>query len=701
MNRAMLDGMSWRMSEVYASCVDRLLINLARHFQFIKNGAPIPGSWDYQVRKLAEMGAVTRESEEIILATLGDADEALQGMLEEAIRNGLKDAEPALKRAAEKGLTFGTAGDIAPRQMQAFQAYYAQSADKLNLVNTVMLESTQQAYTATVADIATKISTTQGILNTSTGQIITGVESFNVVQRNAVRQMVDNGLTGFIDHGGHHWSPEAYVAMDMRTTMTNTAREAVSERMESYGCELYQVSWHDGARPLCYPWQGKVISTNGWTGEVEDGEGNKVQVHSESEIESFRYGGGLFGVNCGHYQIPFFPGFSRSRPPRQNEEENAKEYAESQQQRALERKVREEKRELEVMKAQGATPEEINAQKIRVKNANTELTDFCKQTGRARQPGRTSTPINATFPDGYKQTKWEQGIRRRDPNKPTPTPAPATPAVTPTQKPIGERIKEYDERIVKMDEDRVAWKQQHRGEWGEEWFIKEDERRIDEIDKLKQERRSLKYVEGLPNAGIAERPLTKWSSTPTTDEIIASLGGLDKTSGSCASLTFAYAGNRGGFDVLDFRGGDSRYHFSMCSNIDKIAGIPGIDGIVLRNKSDYTTAHKLMDQMVVGKEYFFGVAKHAAVVRRTATGFEYLELQGDASYNGFKELNDSVLKWRFGCRKSHTIAGMAHEIPGELMDIDKMKDNPDFLEILKYINTAANEQRKGVGGGLR
>lgn len=396
------------MSEVYASCVDRLLINLARHFQFIAEGSPIPGAWEYQVRKLAEMDAVTRESEAIILATLGDANEALQGMLEDAIREGLKDAEPVMRKAAEKGLTLGEGflpPNIAPRQMQAFRAYYAQSADKLNLVNTVMLESTQEAYAATVADIAAKISTTQGILNTATGQIITGVESFNVVQRNAVRQMVDNGLTGFIDHGGHHWSPEAYVAMDMRTTMTNTAREAVSERMESYGCELYQVSWHDGARPLCYPWQGKVISTNGWTGEVEDGEGNKVQVHSESEIESFRYGGGLFGVNCGHYQIPFFPGFSRSRPPRQNEEENAKEYAESQQQRALERKVREEKRELEVLKAQGATKEEIDAQKKRVRGANADLTEFCDKTGRARQPGRTLTPINATFPDGYQQTR--------------------------------------------------------------------------------------------------------------------------------------------------------------------------------------------------------------------------------------------------------------------------------------------------------
>lgn len=407
MNRRALDGLSWRMSEVYAACVDQLLINLARHFKFIKDGAPIPGSWDYTVKKLAEMDAVTRESEQIILSMLGDADESLRGLLEEAIRNGLKDSEPALKKAAEKGLTNGSdVPNIAPRQMQAFQYYYEQSADKLNLVNTVMLESTEQAYAATVADISAKISNTQGILNTATGQIITGTASFNKVQRQAVQRMVDNGITGYIDHGGHHWSPEAYVAMDMRTTMTNTAREAVWEQSDSVGCDLYQVSWHDGARPLCYPWQGKVISRNGWTGTVEDDEGNKVQVHSESEIESFRYGGGLFGVNCGHYPIPFFPGFSRMRPPKQNEEENAKEYAESQRQRALERKVREEKRELEVMKAQGATKEEIDAQKIRVRNANAELTNFCDQTGRARQPGRTSAPINATFPDGYQQTRY-------------------------------------------------------------------------------------------------------------------------------------------------------------------------------------------------------------------------------------------------------------------------------------------------------
>ena len=414
MNRRMIDGMSWRMAEVYGSVVDRILINLARHFAFIKDGAPIPGSWEYQVRKLAEMDQVTRESEAIILDTLGDADYALQTMLEDTIRDALKDVSPQLKKAAERGLTLGGGflpPNIAPRQMQAFTAYYQQSADKLNLVNTVMLESTEQAYRATVADIATKIDATQRILNTASGEVITGTESFNKVLHDSVRQMVDNGLTGFIDHGGHHWSPEAYVAMDTRTTMTNTARAAVWEEAEQYGVELYQVSSHDGARPLCYPWQGKVISKTGWTGTVEDGDGNKITVHSESEIESFRYGGGLFGVNCGHYPIPFIPGFSRSRPPEQNAEENAKEYAESQKQRALERKLREERRELAVMKAQGATENEINAQKMRVKNARTNLDDFCNETGRARQRSREYTPVNATFPDDYKQTRYERGIK--------------------------------------------------------------------------------------------------------------------------------------------------------------------------------------------------------------------------------------------------------------------------------------------------
>ena len=403
MNPRYIEELSWRFAEVYEATVDQILINLARHFKYYTETGVVPsGAWAYQVQKLAEMGQINRETEAIILHMMGDADESLRAVLEASILDGLKDAEPALRKAAEKGL-LPNAKNIPPvlnpSQTQAFQAYYAQSADKLNLVNTVMLQSTQAAYAATVADIATKMANTQGILNTAAGEVITGVTAWNKATKDAVKKMVDNGITGFIDHGGHHWTPEAYVAMDIRTTMANTARTAVLERNEEYGNDLYQVSYHNGARPLCYPWQGKVISMSGTAGTTIDGEGNEVQVHTEDEIESFRYGGGLFGVNCGHYPIPFVPEFSRIREPQQNFEDNLKEYEESQQQRRLERNLRDEKRDLEVMKAQGASEEEIKAQRAKVRKASKDIDEFCAETGRARRRSRETTPIKAEFPD--------------------------------------------------------------------------------------------------------------------------------------------------------------------------------------------------------------------------------------------------------------------------------------------------------------
>ena len=401
MNPRFIEEMGWRMGEVYAAVTDQILINLARHFKRISEGASIGGAWEYQTRKLAEMGQVNRETEAIILNMLEDADSVLQELLEESIRDGLKDVEKPLKQAAEKGLLLGKGflpPEVAPHQMQAFKAYYRQSADKLNLVNTVMLESTQQAYQATVTDIVTRISATQDILNVETGEVVTGVSSVNEAVRQGVKKMVENGITGFIDHGNHHWSPEAYVTMDVRTTMANTARAAVFERQEQYGNDLYQVSHHDGARPLCYPWQGKVISREDLSRDVTDSEGNTVHVYAQSET-SYGEAAGLFGINCGHYPIPFIPGFSKIRPPDQTEEQNEKAYEQSQEQRRLERQFRYEKRDLAVLKAQDATEEEIAAQKERVKDARTKLKDFCNETGRARRTNRERTPIKAEWPD--------------------------------------------------------------------------------------------------------------------------------------------------------------------------------------------------------------------------------------------------------------------------------------------------------------
>ena len=401
MNPRFIDEMGWRMGEVYAAVTDRILINLARHFKYIAEGATPGSGWDYQIRKLAEMGQVSKETEAIILESMQGGDDALREVLEETIRQSLKPIEKPLREAAERGLLMGEGfipPEVSPSQMQAFTAFYQQSADKLNLVNTSMLESTKLAYQNTVSDIVMKINSTQGILNEATGEVLTGVTNINTAIRNSVQRMVDNGLTGFVDSAGHHWSPEAYVTMDIRTTLANTGREAVFEQMAEYGDDLYMVSWHDGARPLCYPWQGKVISRDDNSREVKDLDGNTVHVYKQSET-SYGEPAGLFGINCKHYPIPFVPGYTQLLEPVQNEEQNAKDYEESQKQRELERKYRYEKRDLAVLKAQGASEEEIKAQRARVSNARTNLNEFCEETGRARRSGRERTPIKAEWPE--------------------------------------------------------------------------------------------------------------------------------------------------------------------------------------------------------------------------------------------------------------------------------------------------------------
>ena len=384
------------MGRVYAACHDRLLINLARHFRFLRPGEAPGGAFEYQARKLLEMGQLTRESVEIIKTMLEGADPALADCLEAAIVDALDDVEPELRKAAEAGLLGGVPPEISPRATAAFEMYYAQSADKLNLVNTVMLESTQEAYRKTVADVVARMLRAQTIVDSATGEVVAGVESFNQALKAAVGEMVVNGITGFVDHGGHRWRPETYVAMDMRTTFHSVSRQAFFDRNEEYGNDMFLVSQHPGARPLCYPWQCKVISRDDRARDVTDGTGQTVHVYAQSET-SYGEPAGLFGINCGHHPELFIPGATKVPELRQDAEENARVYAQSQQQRGLERRFRAARLDMEVARAQG-DEEGLKKAREKLKDADARLNRFCEETGRKRRREREYGPVNARWP---------------------------------------------------------------------------------------------------------------------------------------------------------------------------------------------------------------------------------------------------------------------------------------------------------------
>lgn len=410
MNPTFLDDMSWEMAEVYGAVSDQILINLAHYFPWYDESKLPRSTFAYQADMLAQMGKVSRDAVNIIHRNLDGADEALRGILEQAIIDSIRATNPPLLDAAKQGILKPAGVPIvAPNQMRAYSLYYKQAADKLNLVNTVMLESTQQAYAATVADVVARVQATQTALDIGAGEAITGVSSWNQATQHAIRRMADRGITGFIDHGGHRWSAEAYVAMDIRTTVANTARSAVWETNENFGNDLYSVSYHNGARPLCYPWQNKVISATDQARTVADLDGNEITVYAQSDT-TYGQAAGLFGINCKHYPTPFIPGVSLIRGEPQDKEANDLAYDQSQEQRRLERKLREDRRDLMMMKARGVPEEQIRAQQAKCDQSSQDIEDFCDSTGRARRRNREGVYTKRSFPaaDTYDVTAFER-----------------------------------------------------------------------------------------------------------------------------------------------------------------------------------------------------------------------------------------------------------------------------------------------------
>ena len=104
-----------------------------------------------------------------------------------------------------------------------------------------------------------------------------------------------------------------------------------------------------------------------------------------------------------------------------------------------------------------------------------------------------------------------------------------------------------------------------------------------------------------------------------------------------------------------------------------------------------------------GHEYRLATGSHAAIIRKVNGKLQYLELQAPVyRYNGWTDFGSkkseivSKLVKRFGAKKT---------VPGSgtmsLIDIEEFKDNPEFYNLMAYINNDKSKQKKGNGGNVR
>ena len=214
---------------------------------------------------------------------------------------------------------------------------------------------------------------------------------------------------------------------------------------------------------------------------------------------------------------------------------------------------------------------------------------------------------------------------------------------------------------------------------------------------------------------IDHNPVAMAEKQLTGDEIIAKIAGGDETKGSCASLSMVYAANKCGIDIEDFRGGRSQELFSRYSNIEKALKAANAEIVDTMVKKEASGAAEVIKQIAKDKEYILITGKHAAVIRKTDAGLQYLELQSNFDHrNGWQPFEKDAyqntimtLRRRFGCRKTEEKIGKAFGNPltiekhVRLIDVDTIQPTEEFKDILGYINTSTGKQKKGAKGGTK
>lgn len=208
---------------------------------------------------------------------------------------------------------------------------------------------------------------------------------------------------------------------------------------------------------------------------------------------------------------------------------------------------------------------------------------------------------------------------------------------------------------------------------------------------------------------ITYNPVKAHTKTLSADEIIARIAGGDKTGGSCASVALAYIGQKHGWDVLDFRGGESKDLFAEYYTSNTWLKSNKLNINILRGKGacSVTVGNSLLKQCEIGKEYYLGVGGHAAIVRKIDNGtkkgkYQYLELQSpyeeSTGWTDFDGNPKYTLVHRFACdSKSNKL----YEKWAYMFDVDeKGLDTDEFKSILGYINTNESNQLKGRTGRI-
>lgn len=631
-----LEAISMALEPQFRELEQRIMSDIVRRISI--NGE-ITRAADWQVTRLAQLGESKREIKKVIKDTLGLSTKEVNHLYKDVLRKGYERESELYKYKGRTQIPFAENHEL----QQLIGAVSKQTDGELKNITQSLGFAKRGAdgkleFTP-VADYYQKT------LDSAMLDISSGAFDYNTVLKRTVKEMTNSGLRSVDYATGHSNRVDVAARRALMTGMSQLTAKVNESNAEQLGTETFEVTAHGGARPEHQEWQGR------W--------------YTKDELESICGLGevtGLCGANCYHDYYPVVPGISEpTYTAEQIEEFNRKEnepveyngktytkYEATQRQRKLETTMRAQRQEIKLLKEGGASEDDLIAARSRYRGTSAEYARFSKAMDLPQQRERVTI-------DGL-------GNIGQDVHKPK-TPESPVPSV-----------KKDENNVNDIDKSKNS----------------------DIIEESKAYRDTVEYISALDIESVVPKA---FEVIPSENEIISRLSGGDLTNGSCTSLAFAYAGNKGGLDVLDFRGGKSCEFFSKTANIKSVTSFTGVKSFVEKNTNDFNAVTELLKKVEPNKEYILVTGKHTAVIRKAEKGFEYLNMQdSNPKNNCFKPLTSKSLKSRFACQKSYKSYGQELQASSILFDRESLSSSVEFKDILRYINTNDSKQMKGVKG---
>lgn len=374
-------------TEIINRIVERIMVRVGRGEDYLLTATD---KWNIEV--LQDAGYLMEDIQREIAKRTRQQEREIKAAMEEAGVNAMA-ADDAIYQAA--GIST-TPLNQSPYLVRLMERNYNATLGEFNNFTRTMANEAQ-------ADFIRAVDKAYAL--TASGSI-----SYSQAVKEALDDIVSNGVVVAYPSGRKD-TIETATLRAVRTGIAQSSAAITLERMDEMGVSLVLVSSHLGARVTKTEdytnhawWQGKVYHVD-WA-DVFFLE-NKMVAKSREEydgkypdfVETTGYGkvDGLCGANCRHNISPYFEGMENLFY-KYDSEENKKAYELSQRQRAMERKIRDTKRQCMNWKAayDNAENEEVKAsvydsyqkKAVLLQKQNNAYNQFCEENNLKRRADR-------------------------------------------------------------------------------------------------------------------------------------------------------------------------------------------------------------------------------------------------------------------------------------------------------------------------